>query len=49
MAIWQWYTKGIYESFVNCFVVILPHLKNVLLLTLILVQYDRYSIIGHPY
>jgi hypothetical protein len=27
-----WYTKGIYVSFVNCFVVILPHHKNVLLL-----------------
>ena len=27
-----WYTKGIQVSFVNCFVVILPHHKNVLLL-----------------
>jgi hypothetical protein len=27
-----WYTKGIYVSFVNCFVVILPHHKNLLLL-----------------
>ena len=27
-----WYTKGIHVSFVNCFVVILPHHKNVLLL-----------------
>jgi len=31
-----WYTKGIYVSFVNCFVVILPHHKNVLLLALTL-------------
>ena len=29
-----WYTKGIYASFVNCFVVILPHHTNVLLLAL---------------
>jgi hypothetical protein len=29
-------------------VVILPHHKNLLLLALTLVQYDRYSIIGHP-
>jgi hypothetical protein len=42
------YTKGIYVSFVNCFVVILPHHKNLLLLALTLVQYDRYSITGHP-
>ena len=39
-----WYTKGIYVSFVNCFVVILSHHKNLLLLALTLVQYDRYSI-----
>jgi hypothetical protein len=39
-----WYTKGIYVSFVNCFVVILPHHKNLLLL----VQYDCYSITGPP-
>jgi hypothetical protein len=38
-----WYTKGIYVSFVNCFVVILPHHKNLLLLAIPLVQYDRYS------
>jgi hypothetical protein len=25
-----WYTKGIYVSFVNCFVVILPHHNNFL-------------------
>ena len=43
-----WYTKGIYVSFVNCFVVILPHHKNVLLLALTLVQYDCYSITGPP-
>jgi hypothetical protein len=43
-----WYTKGIYVSFVNCFVVILPHHKNLLLLAIPLVQYDRYSIAGHP-
>jgi hypothetical protein len=42
------YTKSIYVSFVNCFVVILPHHKNLLLLALILVQYDRYSITGYP-
>jgi hypothetical protein len=36
--------KGIYVSFV----VILPHYKNLLLLALTLVQYDRYSITGHP-
>ena len=44
------YTNGIYVSFVNCFVVILPHHKNLLLLalTLGLVQYDHYSITGHP-
>ena len=34
-----WYTKGIYISFVNCFVVILPHHRNLLLLALTLVQY----------
>jgi hypothetical protein len=44
MAISVWYTKGIYVSFV----VILPHHKNLLLLALTLVQYDRYSITGHP-
>ena len=43
-----WYTKGIYVSFVNWFVVILPHHKNVLLLALTLVQYDCYSITGPP-
>jgi hypothetical protein len=43
-----WYTKGIYVSFVNCFVVILPHHKNVLLLALSLVQYDCYSITVPP-
>ena len=43
-----WYTKGIYVSFVNCFVIILPHPKNVLLLALTLVQYDCYSITGPP-
>jgi hypothetical protein len=43
-----WYTKGIYVSLVNCFVVILPHHKNVLLLALTLVQYDCYSITGPP-
>ena len=43
-----WYIKGIYVSFVNCFVVILPHHKNLLLLALTLVLYDRYSITGHP-
>jgi hypothetical protein len=37
-----WYTKGIYVSLVNCFVVIPPHHKNVLLLALTLVQYDCY-------
>ena len=42
------YTKGIYVSFVNCFVVILPHHKNLLLLALTLVQYDCYSITGPP-
>ena len=36
--------KGIYVSFV----VILPHYNNLLLLALTLVQYDRYSITGHP-
>jgi hypothetical protein len=36
--------KGIYVSFV----VILPHYKNLLLLVLTLVQYDHYSITGHP-
>ena len=41
MAVWQWYTKVIYVSFV----VILPHQNNLLLLLLTLVQYDRYSII----
>jgi hypothetical protein len=44
MAVWQWYTKVIYVSFV----VILPHQNNLLLLALTLVQYDRYSITGHP-
>ena len=39
-----WYTKCIYVCFVNCFVVILPHHKNSLLLALTLVQYDCYSI-----
>jgi hypothetical protein len=43
-----WYTKGIYVSFVNCFVVILPHHKNLLLLALTLVQYECYSITGPP-
>jgi hypothetical protein len=43
-----WYTKGIYVSFVNCFVVILPLHKNFLLLALTLIHYDRYSITGHP-
>jgi hypothetical protein len=43
-----WYTKGIYVSFVNCVVVILPHHKNLLLLALTLVQYDCYSITGPP-
>jgi hypothetical protein len=43
-----WYTKGIYVSFVNCFVVILPHHKNLLLLALTLEQYDCYSITGPP-
>jgi hypothetical protein len=43
-----WYTKDSYWSFVNCFVVILPHHKNVLLLELTLVQYDCYSITGPP-
>jgi hypothetical protein len=43
-----WYTKGIYVSFVNCFLVILPHHKNLLLLALTLVQYDCYSITGPP-
>ena len=43
-----WYTKCIYLSFVTCFVVILPHHKNLILLALTLVQYDRYSITGHP-
>ena len=43
-----WYTKGIYVSFGNCFVVILPHHKNVLLLALTLVHYDCYSITGPP-
>jgi hypothetical protein len=37
-----WYTKDIYVSFVNCFVVIPPHHKNVLLLALTLVQHDCY-------
>ena len=46
MTVWD--TKGIYVSFVNCFVVILPHHKNSLLLALILVQYDCYSITGLP-
>ena len=40
----EWYTKGIYVSFVD----ILPHHKNLLLLALTLVQYDCYSITGHP-
>jgi hypothetical protein len=43
-----WYTKGIHVSVVNCFVVILPHHKNLLLLALTLVQYDCYSITGPP-
>ena len=43
-----WYTKGIYVSFVNFFVVIPPHHKNVLLLALTLVHYDCYSITGPP-
>ena len=43
-----WHTKGINVNFVNCFVVILPHHKNLLLLVLTLVQYDHYSITGHP-
>ena len=43
-----WYTKCIYVSFVNGFVVILPHHKNLLLLALTLVQYDCYSITGPP-
>ena len=43
-----WYTNGIYVSFVNCFVVILPHHKNLLLLALTLVKYDCYSITGPP-
>ena len=43
-----WCTMGIYVSFVTCFVVILPHHKNVLLLALTLVQYDCYSITGPP-
>jgi hypothetical protein len=42
-----WYTKGIYVNFVNCFVVILPHHKNLLLLALTLVQYDCYSKSNH--
>jgi hypothetical protein len=40
----EWYTKDIYISFVNCFVVILPRHKNLILLALTLVQYDSYSI-----
>jgi hypothetical protein len=43
-----WYTRDIYVSFVNCCVVILPHHKNLLLLSLTLVQYDCYSITGPP-
>jgi hypothetical protein len=47
-----WYTKGIYVSFVNCFVncfvAILPHHKNLLLLALTLVLYDCYSITRPP-
>jgi hypothetical protein len=43
-----WYTKGIQVSFVNCFVVILPHHKNLLLFGIALVQYDCYSITGPP-
>jgi hypothetical protein len=43
-----WYAKSIYVSFVNCFVVILPHHKNLLLLALTLVQYDCYSITEPP-
>jgi hypothetical protein len=42
-----WYTKCIYVSFVNCFVVILLHHNNLLLLALTLVQCDRYSINEH--
>jgi hypothetical protein len=37
-----WYTKGIYVSFVNCFAVIFPHHKNLLLLALT----SRYSMIA---
>ena len=44
----MWYIRGIHVSFVNCFVVILPHHQNLLLLAFTLVQYDRYSITGHP-
>ena len=40
----QKYTKCIYVGFV----VILLHHNNLLLLALTLVQYDRYSITGHP-
>jgi hypothetical protein len=43
-----WYTKCTYVSFMKCFVVILPHHKNLLLLVLTLVQYDCYSITGPP-
>jgi hypothetical protein len=43
-----WYTKDIYVSFVNCFVVIRPHHKNCLLLALTLVHYECYSITGPP-
>ena len=43
-----WYTKGIYASFVNCFVVFLSHHKNLLLLALTLEQYDCYYITGPP-
>jgi len=44
MAMTVWYTKGIYVSFVYCFVVILLHHNNLLLLALTLVQYAHYSI-----
>jgi hypothetical protein len=43
-----WHTKGIYVSFLNYFVIVLPHHKKLLLLELTLVQYDRYSITGLP-
>jgi hypothetical protein len=40
--------QGYLCNFVNCLVVILPHHKNLLLLALILIQYDCYSNTGHP-